>query len=179
MRPTPTPEPRDSGLERRAERLTEELLALASRRLRVALPRPEIRFDLRGKSAGQIRARDSGYLIRYNPQLLRRHPTEFLAQTVPHETAHLVAFSLFGPGLPPHGQAWREIMGLLGAAPERCHRYDVAGLETRHLRRFVYRCQCRVHRLTSIRHNRIRSGQVYLCRRCGAPLKPLPESTKE
>jgi len=174
----PTPELKDSGdLERKAERLTGELLVSASRHFRIALPIPAIRFDLRGKTAGQIRTTDRGYVIRYNRDLLQRHPGEFLAQTVPHETAHLVVFSLFGPGLPPHGQAWREVMALFGARPERCHRFDVTGLETRRLRRFAYRCQCRIHRLTSIRHNRIASGQVYLCRHCGAPLRPVLEAT--
>jgi len=167
----------DSGyLHRQAEQLTAKLLRLAARRFGAEPPMPWIRFDLRGKSAGQFRALDKGRcLIRYNAQLLERHPREFLSQTVPHETAHLVAFSLFGPRIAPHGGEWRTIMATFGAPPERCHSYSLAGVQTRRLRRYQYRCACRTHQLTSIRHNRVRSGQSYLCRQCGKPLERVPE----
>jgi SprT protein len=159
-------------LKGEAERLTKSLLALASRRFGIKMNEPEIRFDLRGKTAGQVRWADGRVcLIRYNRSLLARHPEDFLARTVPHETAHLVAFHLFGPRVQPHGREWREIMTLFDAPPERCHSYDVEGLQTRRLRRYEYRCACRAHQLTSIRHNRVKSGQVYQCRQCGGPLE--------
>lgn len=175
MRPEKTPTD-TRALKRRAEQLTKRLLALASRELGASLAEPIIRFDLRGKTAGQVRSKD-GHLcvVRYNANLLTRHPEEFLARTVPHETAHVVAFGLFGPRVQPHGREWQAVMKLFGASPERCHSYNVEGLQTRQLRRFDYHCGCRAHRLTSIRHNRVRSGQTYLCRQCGRPLKPLPE----
>lgn len=161
-------------LQRRAAQLTAELLASAARHFGTKLAQPAIRFDLRGKSAGQVRTEDGRRCtIRYNFSLLERHPEEFLARTVPHETAHVVAFNLFGPRVQPHGREWQAIMGLFGASPERCHSYDVQGLQTRHLRRFEYRCGCRSHQLSSIRHNRIRSGQVYHCRQCGQPLEQI------
>lgn len=165
------------NLQRKAEQLTKKLLASASRHFRTRLTEPAIRFDLRGKTAGQVRSADGHvWTIRYNPHFLKRHPEEFLARTVPHETAHVVAFGLFGPRVPPHGREWQAIMGLFGASPERCHSYDVEGLQTRQLRRYEYRCACRTHKLTSIRHNRIGSGQVYLCRQCGAPLERVRQS---
>jgi len=165
-----------SNLRHWAELLTNELLGLASRHFGIELTRPRIGFDLRGKSAGQICLLEAGgCLIRYNASILERHPREFLSQTVPHETAHLVAFSLFGPRVSPHGAEWRAIMLFFGARPERCHSYSVEDLQTRHLRRYDYHCACRTHKLTSIRHNRIRSGQIYLCRRCGRPLERVLE----
>lgn len=171
----PWAEPTDSGnLRHEAERLTDKLLELASRHFATGPITVRIRFDLRGKSAGQVRTTESrGYLIRYNVHLLARHPREFLSQTVPHEAAHVVAFSLFGRGVAPHGREWRAIMAIFGASPERCHGYDVEGLQTRRLRRYDYRCACRTHQLTSIRHNRVVSGQVYLCKRCGSPLEQV------
>lgn len=169
-----------NDLRYQAERLTNRLLALASRHFGATLATPQVRFDLRGKNAGQARVTNQGScLVRYNAQLLERHPQAFLAQTVPHETAHLVAYSLFGPRISPHGRQWRTIMGLFGAPPERCHNYNVDGLQTRHLRRYGYRCACRIHRLTSIRHNRIRSGQVYRCRQCGQFLEPDPKQSSD
>jgi SprT protein len=98
---------------------------------------------------------------------------------VPHETAHLVVFRLFGPGMQPHGREWRAIMGLFGAEPTRCHDYDVDGLQARQLRRYHYRCACRSHQVTSIRHNRIMRGQTYLCRRCGGVLQWMASGTEQ
>jgi len=169
----PSTESKDGkDLRHRAERLTIELCDLAARHFDAELAMPNVRFDLRGTSAGQMRVTDGGdCLIRYNARLLERYPRTFLSQTVPHETAHLVAFGLFGPQVPPHGCEWRAIMVLFGASPERCHSYRVDGLQVRHLRRYDYRCACRTHQLTSIRHNRIRAGQVYRCRQCGQPLE--------
>ena len=170
----------DRNLQIKAERLTNKLLDLASRHFAVELTTPRIRFDLHGKSAGQVRfARVGGCSVRYNAQLLLRHPGEFLAQTVPHETAHIVAFSLFGPRISPHGREWRAIMTFFGALPERCHSFSVEGMQTRRLRRYDYRCACRNHQLTSIRHNRVRSGQVYLCTKCGQPLESLHHSAAD
>jgi len=171
--------PEDSDhLQHRAERLTTKLRDLAARHFDTELATPSVRFDLRGTSAGQVRITDRGdCLIRYNAHLLERHPQAFLSQTVPHETAHLVVFSLFGPRTPPHGREWRAIMALFGASPERCHNYRVDGLQVRHLRRYDYRCACRTHQLTSIRHNRIRSGQIYRCGQCGQPLERSLDST--
>lgn len=159
----------------KASQLTAKLMLSAARHFGTKLAQPEIRFDLRGKSAGQVRTENGRRCtIRYNSSLLERHPEEFLARTVPHETAHVVAFNLFGPRVQPHGLEWRAIMGLFGASPERCHSYDVQGLQTRQLRRYQYRCDCRTHELTSIRHNRVKSGQVYHCRQCGRPLERVP-----
>lgn len=168
-RPESTP---TEDLQRQARELTKRLIASAARHFGRKMPEPMIRFDLRGKTAGQVRSMEGrACLIRYNNALLARHPDEFLARTVPHETAHVVAFSLFGPRVQPHGPEWQAIMGLFGASPERCHSYNIDGLQTRRLRRYSYRCACRTHELTSIRHNRIQSGQVYRCRTCGTALK--------
>ncbi len=161
-----------NNLQHQAERLTGKFLDLAARHFDTEPATPRVCFDMRGTSAGQVRILDGGeYLVRYNAHLLERHPLAFLSRTVPHETAHVVAFSLFGPRVPPHGHEWRAIMALFGAAPERCHNYRVEGLQTRRLRRYEYHCGCRTHQLTSIRHNRIRAGQVYRCRQCGRSLE--------
>lgn len=156
----------------RAIRQTRALILAAERHFKTAMPFSEIRFDLRGKTAGQLRIEPDGSLrIRYNPVILTRQPDAFVAQTVPHEAAHLVAFRLYGTAIKPHGIEWRRIMLFFGARPERCHRYAVEGLATRQIRRYDYHCQCQTHRLTSIRHHRILKGQIYRCRRCGEALQ--------
>ncbi len=136
---------------------------------------PRVAFDLRGRAAGQFRvAAGKEPCIRYNPVLLVRHPSEFLAQTVPHEVAHYLAYLSFGRGIRPHGQEWRQIMRGLGADPRRCHDFDVTGLTTRRLRRYIYHCRCGDHALSSIRHHRILRGASYVCRNCGHALSRGP-----
>jgi SprT protein len=160
--------------EQAAATRTRDLLRKAENWLGLVMPRVEIRFDLRGTSAGQARVCGKTLaLIRYNPTLLGRHPAEFIAETVPHEVAHVVAFAEHGARIRPHGAEWQGIMRYFGVAPTRCHGYDVSRLRTRALRRFLYRCDCGTHEISSIRHNRIRTrGVVYLCRRCRQPLLP-------
>lgn len=163
-------------LERLATERTGALLAAAAQHYRTPIPRPLIRFDLRGRAAGQVRIHQARtWEIRYNPTLLAQNPEDFLAQTLPHEVAHLVVYRLFGRQIRPHGPQWRAVMTFFGAPPERCHRYDLTGVSTRSVRRYDYRCGCRVHRLSSIRHNRIGAGGVYLCRHCGEALTRVPE----
>ncbi len=99
-----------------ARRRTEALLAQAGRHFAVRIPAPEVRFDLRGKAAGQVRqVQGRVWQVRYNVVLLAREPEAFLAQTVPHECAHLVAFALFGRGIRPSRAG---VAG--GHAPLRC-----------------------------------------------------------
>ena len=151
---------------------TRHLLRVAQDWLGVEMPATEIRFDLRGTAAGEARLLgSSSAVIRYNPTLLARHPESLIEETVAHEVAHLVAFKRFGTRIRPHGREWQAIMRRFGVAPRRCHSHDVSDLRTRSPRRFVYRCGCRTHELTSIRHRRARTGAtVYLCKQCGEPL---------
>jgi SprT protein len=166
------PEP-DLALRREAIARGRRLLALAERHFRCPIPTPEVRFDLRGQAAGQARlAAGQAGQIRYNDRLLRDNPAEFLAQTVAHEVAHLVAYRVFGPRIRPHGREWRAVMALFGAPPQRCHRFAVARDATRRLPRPPSHCACRTHALTSIRHNRVQRGQRYYCRACGQALRP-------
>jgi SprT protein len=140
---------------------------------------PRIVFDLRGQAAGQFRIAAGGEpCIRYNQVLLARHPREFLAQTVPHEVAHYLAFLRFGRDIRPHGREWQQIMRGLGADPRRCHDFDVTGLTTRRIRRHLYHCRCGDHALSSIRHHRILRGASYVCRSCGQALRPGGGSAK-
>jgi len=133
----------------------------------------EIRFDLRGGSAGQARLGTQGKpVIRFNNALLEQHSEAFIARTVPHEVAHVVAYQLCRGKLRPHGPEWAAVMQLFGAEPTRCHNYDLSAIPRRRMRRFTYHCGCRSHELTSIRHNRIQRGQRYYCKQCRQPLTP-------
>lgn len=144
----------------------------------VCPPEPVIRCDLRGTTAGQAQWRPgSRPVLRFNLAIARTHPTDFLAQTVPHEVAHLVTSACHGRTR-PHGSEWRAVMAFFGIPDaSRCHNYPVAEQLVRRQRRWAYRCQCRTHALSTTRHRRIESGRArYECRLCGAVLRPCPDN---
>jgi SprT protein len=156
----------------RAQTETLALLAKAGVDFGIAIPEVAVRFDLRGGAAGQaVFSRCGGIVIRYNRVLLMENGEEFLLRTVPHEVAHVVARLLAGPRSRPHGREWQRVMAHFGAEATRCHRYDIRRTGIRKLQQYAYRCGCREHVLTSIRHGRIQRGQVYLCRYCRKPLR--------
>ena len=158
---------------------TAELLHRAEplcRKRRVRLPDPDIRFDLRGQAAGQVRWQPRGRCeIRYNLDIARRHRDDFLARTVPHEVAHLLTVSCHGR-TSPHGPEWRAMMQHLGISnPTRCHEYSIDEDTVRRQRRWRYQCGCREHQLSTTRHKRMQSGSaVYRCSVCGNDLSRLP-----
>ena len=141
---------------------------------------PVISFDLKGQAAGQANYRENK--IRFNRQLLEKYAGEFVDQTVPHEFAHLVAYQKFGRRIRPHGMEWKRVMEAFGVDPARTHSFNVA--PTRRLKRFHYRCHCpgSDYQLSSIRHNRVQRGGIYLCRKCGCALfsaTPKPAKKNE
>lgn len=155
----------------------EQCLTLCAplfRQHRVPLPVPEIRFDLRGMTAGQcIWRRRRTPVLRFNLRLAEDHRDDFVTTTVAHEVAHLVTIACHGKA-PPHGEEWRAVMRHLGIGnPERCHRYAVDSSGLRRQRRWAYACDCREHQLSTTRHNRVRRDQAeYRCRHCGGRLRP-------
>ena len=129
-------------------------------------PMPYIRLDLTGSTAGQ--AWPQKRLLRFNPVLLQENRVDFLSQTVAHEVAHLLAYDLYGSKIRPHGRQWQLIMTkVFGLPAQRCHQYDTRRSSPRE---WLYRCQCHVIPLSTIRHNRAQRGTVYLCRHCKTPL---------
>lgn len=139
-----------------------------------AEPAIEVRCNLRGKSAGQVRHQaDGSLLIRYNLGIASLQPEAFLEQTVPHEVAHVVTWLLHGRRARPHGAEWQAVMHHLGiASPRRCHDFDMPPV--RRQRRWPYRCACRVHQLSTTRHRRVQTqGIRYHCSACGTALESL------
>lgn len=136
-------------------------------------PMPLISYNQRGKIAG------TAYLqkweIRLNPVLLVENGETFIEEVVPHELAHLLTFRLFGGTIHPHGKEWRWMMEkVLGVPANRTHSFDVSSVQGR---RFRYRCSCKEHYLSIIRHNRVeRKKARYSCQRCGEILMFVQEA---
>lgn len=132
-------------------------------------------FDLKGRNAGMYRVRGRQRCIRYNPWLFAKFFDDNLATTVPHEVAHYISDQLYGlRNIRPHGKEWQALMQLFGVEPRRTCDYDLEGIPQRRQRRHAYRCACREHQLTTVRHRRIQLGRAqYLCRSCKQPLKSI------
>lgn len=130
---------------------------------------PAIYFDVKGFTAGLAYPRRN--VIRFNPFLLVQNEKDFLANTVPHEVAHIITYKLYGPTR-PHGKEWQHVMNVLGVKPERCHNYDVSNCFKRKTQRFSYVCGCREHDIGLKSHRNICNGINYTCKVCKTRLKP-------
>lgn len=132
--------------------------------------RPTVKLNLRGYSAGT--ATPTLNLLRFNKALLLNNSEHFLKHTVPHEVAHLLAYQLFGLKIRPHGKEWQQIMKEVYQIPaQRCHHYEVKKKLTTY---YVYACACPTpHNLTIRRHNAIKKGKQYKCKRCQKTLHYL------
>lgn len=152
---------------------SREHLGLSARQL----PLPAVRYDLRGRAAGQAvlsRRRGERDAIRINARLLAEHPREMIDVTVPHEIAHVAIHRRYNRGgkrkVRPHGPEWQALMAEFGVSAETCH--NMPTQPARRLQHFPYRCGCsETAWLTSIRHKRALKGTVYKCRRCGQQLQ--------
>lgn len=145
----------------------DQLLANASAMFGKQFVKPTVTFDLKGRAAGQARTDN---VIRFNKVLLQENVDTFLETTVPHELAHILALKLFGTFA--HDKYWKHVMVKLGAEPKRCHSYDTTNSRTRSVKKeYLYKCGCKTHMLTSIRHNRIQKENVaYRCASCSQKL---------
>lgn len=131
-------------------------------------------FNLSGRAAGMYRARNRRCEIRYNPFIFAKYFEDNLANTVPHEVAHYICDRVYGAhSIRPHGNEWRSLMRGFGVTASVTADYDLDGIPVRRQKRYSYRCSCRVHALSSRRHNRVvRREARYFCRACGAALRP-------
>lgn len=81
----------------------------------------QIKFDLKGRAAGQARRINNRYFVRFNRDMLTREAfNHVLNNTVPHEFAHIICF--MDPRLGrDHDGGWARVCQSLGGTPNRCH----------------------------------------------------------
>ncbi|MBL4817449.1 MAG: SprT family zinc-dependent metalloprotease [Shewanella sp.] len=135
--------------------------------LQRTFPRPEIKFTLKGKSAGTAHLQLN--LLRFNATLLAENHQAFIDQVVPHEICHLLAYQLYGK-VKPHGKEWQALMikvyQLEPATTHSLNTESVAG------KTFDYLCDCGSIPLSIRRHNKVIRGETqYRCRCCKQALK--------
>jgi len=145
--------------------------------------RVPVRFDLSGTTAGMYTLHGKNGLIRYNPWIFGKYFDENLRDTVPHEVAHYIVYAVYGDRIgrrrvKPHGPQWREVMDRFGADPGVTFDLDLEGVPQRRQRTHRYRCDCRLHELSTTRHNRVMRGRgSYQCVHCEGDLVYAPEAT--
>jgi SprT protein len=163
-----TVQPINPALEQRIKSTTGEYIRLAGRIYSLELPLIPVVFDLKGRAAGMYRVQNKNRTIRYNPFIFAKYFDDNIASTVPHEVAHYVVDVLYGATrVKPHGVEWKKVMLALGAEPIASGNYDLTGIPVRRQRRHSYQCACMIHRISTVRHNRIQRGKAeYFCRNC-------------
>lgn len=156
--------------EVRAESL--RFIGLAEQVFERRFDRIPVLFDLRGRAAGMFKVDGARRWVRFNPWIFAKYYAENLAETVPHEIAHFIVHEVWGPGsrrhrVRPHGEEWRAVMAAFGVQGEVTFDLDLAGIPQRRQATHAYRCECRVHQVSTTRHNRVMKGAGrYQCRNC-------------
>ena len=149
-----------------------ELTAIAQDRY-PDFPAPLVAYFDGRRAAGL--ASPSAHRVSFNTTLLRENVASMLTETVAHEVAHLVVAHAFKQARKrprPHGREWQYVMRtLFGVEPARTHCYDMSNCNVRRQRRWIYRCDCREHAITTVLHKKIASGRsTYRCACCKGQL---------
>lgn len=132
-----------------------DLISESNDRYGITLPTIDLRFDLRGRSAGQAIRKGNTYSIRLNTNINHDH---ILNDTIPHELAHIICmYTGWDKG---HGKIWKTICQTLGGTGNRCHSEEVT--LARKVKKFSYTTTCgQVITVSTTRHNKIQNGTVY------------------
>ncbi len=169
-------EPIDAIQQQRVCAVTEDFVTRANTFFNTRYKTPAILFDLTGRAAGMFRVTTGHAEIRYNPFIFAKYFADNLAETIPHEVAHYIAFKMnLRRRILPHGKEWKKVMAVFGVEANRTCQYDFSGVPVRRQQRFPYRCSCTQYEFTTRRHNQVIKGKgFYTCRRCGDLIHHTP-----
>ena len=162
--------------QRQVAQMTETYLRQAEIIFDRRFDRVPVLFDLKGRTAGMFKIIGKHRLIRYNPWIFGKYFEENLRDTVAHEVAHYIVHEVYPRrATKPHGYQWKSLMAQFGADPGVTFALDLAGVPQRRQNNHRYQCGCRVHEVSSTRHNRAQRGAArYLCRFCNDGLVYTP-----
>jgi SprT protein len=141
-----------------------ECIKLAEAKFNVTMPNVTVRFDLRGRAAGQAGMRYNNFYLRFNVDHIRLGGQTFehlLNDTVPHEVAHTVcqAFPMFGRN---HDNGWKRVCVAIGGNGRRCYSEDDAPEAIAAMRPYVYiTTNGSEVRVTKVVHSKIQKGASY------------------
>lgn len=81
---------------------------------------PKVKLNARLKTtAGRAFIDNTPQYIDLSPELFWEYTEEFLQDTIPHELAHLVAYTVFGDE--GHGTGWKSVIQKMGIKTSRLH----------------------------------------------------------
>lgn len=101
------------------------------------LPDIDIRYDLKGRAAGQAMHDGRGnFAVRFNREAMQMDWEHMVKETIPHEIAHIVAFAKPELGASGHNAMWQRIAQSLGCKGDRCHTMKLTPAKKR--RFFLY-----------------------------------------
>lgn len=123
----------------------------------------QVRFDLRGRCAGQAMRKSGVYIVRFNRDMLTREAFNHVHDnTVPHEYAHIICF--MNPSLGRnHDSGWERVCRALGGSGATRHSEEVVygkGVTYEYITTAGHAV-----RLSQQRHARIQQGGTLTYRR--------------
>lgn len=133
----------------------------------IKMPAVDVRFDLRGRTAGYACREHGQYYLRFNTTHMRlggQTWLHLLEDTVPHEVAHTVcqAFPQFGSS---HDTGWKRVCVALGGSGKRCYSESDAPEAIALMRPFCYTTTTGHEiRVTKAVHAKIQSGRGFIAR---------------
>lgn len=113
--------------------------------------------------------------IELNSKLFLKNVDEYFSEIIPHEAAHLIADIKYPEQRHiHHGKAWKSVMRKLGHEPRRCHNLDTTHVFTKSNYRYVCGCDGKTFSISKILHDKLKSGDVRLCRNCDTRVIHFP-----
>lgn len=143
----------------------ETVMAKASALYGLDMSKVQVRFDLRGRSAGQAGCRriwgggTSDHYLRFNVDMIAGDGFDHVYnETVPHEIAHIVCY--MNPMLgADHNPGWKRVCRTLGGTGERCHSEEVVYAKG-NTYTYITTRGASVN-ISQQRHRKIQQGHVY------------------
>ena len=115
-------------MQSKALKRVREVYAKAEEIYGVPLTFPIISFRLKGRRAGY--AVPAHNKIAFNNDMLHQNGDAFINDTVGHEAAHLIAYSVYGYNIEPHGKEWKKVMiTVCGQSPTKCSMIAITTVE--------------------------------------------------
>ena len=162
--------------QRQVMAMTEHFIRRAEEIFGRRFKRIPVLFDLKGRTAGMFKVVGKRGVIRYNPWIFGKYFEANLRDTVAHDVAHYIVHEVYPRRTTkPHGQHWKNLMVQFGADPGVTFELDLSGVPQRRQSSHRYQCGCRIHEVSSTRHNRAQRGAArYICRFCDGSLRYVP-----
>jgi len=137
------------------------LIDLSNQTYGISIPPVEVRFDLRGRSAGQACRHNGQYWLRFNRDMMVTESWDHIIRsTVPHEVAHYVCMHRGWDRA--HGRNWQRVCRTLGGTGERCHSEPVKYAKGQ---TYYYTTSTgKTVALSVIRHRKVQQGGSYSLR---------------